>query len=84
MLLAGPVLLLAHLSALVTADTEIVNFRNGQTLSHAPVVQEFSSVLLSMMPSKTVSRFQVPSLHLPGLQLSFQLLPRKPKEVQFQ
>lgn len=84
MLLAGPVLALAHLLALVTADTEIVNFRNGQTLSHAPIVQEFSSVLLSTIPSKIILRFQVLSLHFPGLQLSFQLLPRKPKEVQFQ
>jgi len=52
--LAGPVLLLTHLAALVTADTEIINFRNSQTLSHAPAVQEFSPILTPSKPSAVI------------------------------
>ncbi len=42
--LAGPMLLLIHLAALVAADTEIVNFRSGQAVSRVLAVRDFSLV----------------------------------------
>ena len=44
--LAGPVLPLIYLAALVAADTEIINFRGGQTVSRALSVVEFLLVLI--------------------------------------
>ena len=62
--LAGPVLLLIHLAALVAADTEIVNFRSGQSVSRALAVREFSLVLIQMIARNMISRTQVMFLHL--------------------
>jgi len=59
--LAGPVLLLIHLAALVAADTEIVNFRSGQIVSRALAVGEFSPVLTSFEPSFVISTTPSPS-----------------------
>jgi hypothetical protein len=81
--LAGPVPLLIHLAALVAADTEIFNFRSGQTVSRALAVVEFSLVLVQMIARKIISHPQVLSLHLSSLHLSFPLLPRQPEATQF-
>jgi len=78
------VLLLIHLAALVAADTEIVNFRKSQTVSRAPAVRGFSLVLAQTVPRTIISRTQVILSQLSTLQLSFQLLPRRPKAARFQ
>jgi len=62
--LAGPVLLLIHLAVPVVADTEIVNFRNGQIVSRALAVQEFLLVLIQTIARNIISRTQVLSLRL--------------------
>ena len=81
--LAGPVLLLIHLAALVAADTEIVNFRSGQTVSRVLVVREFSLVLIQTIDRNMISRTQVMFLHLSSPHSSFPLLLRQPEATQF-
>ena len=81
--LAGPVLLLIHLATLVVADTEIVNFRRGQTVSRVLAVREFSLVFTQMIARNMISRTQVMPLLLSSLHFSFPLLPRLPEATQF-
>ena len=81
--LAGPVLLLIHLAALVAADTEIVNFRSGQTVSRVLAVREFSLVFTQMIARNMISRTQVMSFPLSSLHFSFPLLPRLLEATQF-
>jgi len=53
--LAGPVLPLIYLATLVAADTEIINFRSGQTVSRALAVLEFSLVLIQTIARNIIS-----------------------------
>ena len=57
--LAGPVLPLIYLAALVAADTEIINFRGGQTVSRALSVVEFLLVLIQTIARNMISHTHV-------------------------